>query len=254
VPELATLRIYRPKAWEAAGFTTVIEMDGREFTRLCNSGNWASYVEPGQHILRVRGWRGVGPPLELPLASGDDVQLELQIGVWTGRPFLARVEGGTTGPPIQPPGPPTDVQVLGVSETHRSEEPIGTETRRIDNTSGVGRVTRTIRVTEEWSRMVSLDLHARHNISNGIGVGPNWLAFKTSIERSLERTYAVSVNRREEFAEEIGVEIEPGADVTVILTWKRIWQHGLADVLTQGRPVNVPYRMAVGITFDQSIR
>jgi hypothetical protein len=111
--------------------------------------------------------------------------------------------------------------VLAVTETHRSEEPIGTDTRRIGNTSGVGRVTRTIRVTKEWSRMVGLDLYERDAYAAGIIVGPNWLAIKTSIEQSLEHTYAISASRREEFAEEIGVEIEPGADVTV-LTWKRI--------------------------------
>lgn len=146
------------------------------------------------------------------------------------------------------------MQVLEVAETHRSEELIGTDRHRIDNTSGVGRVTRTMRVTKEWSRMVSLDLHASDGVSTRAQIGPNWLALKGSIEQNLEHTYAVSVNRREEFAEEIGVEIEPGADVTVILTWKRIWQHGVAHVLAQGRQVNVPYRMAVGITIDQSIR
>jgi hypothetical protein len=146
------------------------------------------------------------------------------------------------------------VQVLGVTEAQRSEEPIGTDTRKIGNTSGVGRVTRTIRVTKEWSRMVSLDLHERDTGATGTTVGPNWLKLKTSIEQSLEHTYAISISRREEFAEEIGVELESGADVTVVLAWKRIWQHGVAHVLIQGRRVNVPYRMAVGITFDQSIR
>ena len=102
--------------------------------------------------------------------------------------------------------------------------------------------------------MVSLDLHASHSISGDAQIGPNWLALKASIEQILEHTYAISVSRREEFAEEISVEIEPGADVTVILTWKRIWQHGLAHVLAQGRQANVPFRMAVGVTFDQSIR
>jgi hypothetical protein len=147
------------------------------------------------------------------------------------------------------------VQVLGVTETHRSEEPIGTDPpRRIGDASGVGRVTRTIRVTKEWSRMVSLDLHARDADADGITVGPNWLALKRSIEQSLERTFAISAGRREEFAEEIGVEIEPGADVSVILAWKRIWQHGFARVVTEGGEVNVPFRLVVGVTFDQSIR
>jgi hypothetical protein len=110
------------------------------------------------------------------------------------------------------------------------------------------RLTRTIRVTKEWSRMVSANLHETRNGSGGAQIGSNWLRLRASVEWSLERTYAISASRREEFAEEIGVEIEPGADVTVVLTWKRIWQHGQADVLIRGRQTSVPYRMAVGIT------
>lgn len=258
MPELATLRIHRPARGRPA--VMVIEMDGRELTRLRNGRTWAGDVEPGRHILRVSNWLPPSPPLERVLAPGDDVRLEARIrgreaGFWAwGSPLLVPTDAVTTDPPVGPSVPPSTVQVLGVSETHRSEEPIGTETRRVDNTSGVGRVTRTIRVTEEWSRMVSLELHERHGDSTGITVGPSWLALKTSIEQSLEHTYAISANRREEFAEEIGVEIEPGADVTVIFSWKRIWQHGVAHVLTQGGEVNVPFRMAVGVTFDQSSR
>lgn len=255
MPELATLRIYRPTRIQGFASALVIEMDGRELTRLRNGRDWASYVEPGRHILWVRmSWRRF-PSLELVLAPGDDVRLETtRPSFWTGVISLVRTDGATAGPPVRPPASLTAVQVLGVTETHRSEDPIGTETRRIDNTSGAGRLTRTIRVTKEWNRMVSLDLHASHSISGGAQIGPDWLALKTSIEQTLERTYAISVSRREEFAEEIGVEIEPGADVTVILTWKRIWQHGLAHVLTQGRQADMPFRMAVGVTFDQAVR
>lgn len=252
VSELAALRIYRPPRLWGLGAAMIIEMDGRELTRLPSGGDWVGYVEAGRHILQVRAWP-YRPLLELMLAPGDDVRVEARISGWGG-PVLVRTDGVTTGPHVHPSAPPPDVQVLGITETHRSEEPIGAETRRVDNTSGVGRVTRTIRVTEEWSRMVSLDLDVRQSVSVGAQIGPNRLALKTSIEQSLERTYAISVSRREEFAEEIGVEIEPGADVTVLLTWKRIWQHGTAHVMTEGRQAKLPFRMAVGVTFDQGIK
>jgi hypothetical protein len=246
LPELASLRICRPMRLSGAAYAQVIEMDGRELCRLPNGGNWASYVEPGQHLLRIRYAWMRSNPLEIILAPGDDVRLETRLAMWTGKPSFVRTGGAMTFPPAPRPA----VQVLGVRETHRSEEPIGTETRRIDNRSGLGRVTRKIRVAEEWSRMVSLDLHESHSVSGGV----DWLAIRASIERCLEHTYHMSVSRREEFTEEIGVEIEPGADVTVVLTWKRIWQHGIAHVLIQGRELNVQFLMVVGVTFDQSIR
>ncbi|WP_239313182.1 hypothetical protein [Frankia sp. Cj3] len=140
-----------------------------------------------------------------------------------------------------------------MTETHRSEEPIGTETRRIDNTAGTSRLTRTMRVTREWSRTVSLDLNASHRASIGAQAGPAWLALQPSVEQTLSDNYSVSAGRREEFAEEIGVEVEPGTALTVVLAWKRLWQHGMVHLLSRGRQVELPFRVAVGITFDQSI-
>jgi hypothetical protein len=146
------------------------------------------------------------------------------------------------------------IQVLGVTETHRSEEPIGTDAHRMGDTSRAVRQTRTFRVTREWNRTVSVGQHDNHGINGSIQFGPNWLAVKASLEQALERTYDFSVSRREEFGEEISVEIEAGADVTIMFTWKRIWQHGLVHVLTGGHRVDVPFRMTVGVTFDQSIQ
>lgn len=256
MPELATLRIYRPTQRIGLVMWLVIEMDGRDLARMANNQHWVGDVEPGRHRLWVRSGRYRSKePLELVLAPGDDVRLETRFSN-NGLSLVrsVRIDAAATGSPGRPPVSPSAAEVLGVTETHRSEEPIGADTRQIGNASGVGRVTRTIRVTEEWSRMISLDLHERDTDATATTLGPQWLALKTSIEQSLERTYAISVSRREEFVEEIGVELESGAEVTVILALKRIWQHGVAHVLFQGRRVNVPYRMAVGITFDQSIR
>jgi hypothetical protein len=232
----------------------VIDMDGRELAQLRNGHGWENSVEPRRHILSAHHRWMASQPLELVLAPGDDVRLETRYSQWTGRITLARIDDGQIVPSVHPPGTPLAAQVLGVTETRRSEESIGTDSFRIDNTSGRGRLTRNLRVTREWSRMVSLDLHAHRGVSIAAQIGPNWLALKTSIEQSLEHTYGISVSRREEFAEEIGIEIEPGADISVILTWKRIWQHGFAHVLTQDSQANAPFRMAVGVTFDQTIR
>ena len=130
MPELATLRIYRPVRLTNAVGAMVIEMDGRELTRLWIGQNWASHVEPGQHVLRIRQWWvRSNSSLELMLAPGDDVRLETRISPWTGKHSFVQKDGGTTGPPVRPSAPPPAIQVLVVTETHRSEEPIGTETR-----------------------------------------------------------------------------------------------------------------------------
>lgn len=258
VTELATLRIHLPARWgEAFSLAMVIEVDGREVGRLRNGQDLVTYVEPGRHNLRARRGIANSEPVELVLAPGEDVRLETRLytkNFWDLVKTLSLVQtdvaaGTPTAPPVDPPA----AQVLGVTEMHRSEEPIGTENRRIDNTSGAARLTRTMRVTREWSRMVNLDLHDSRGSSADARVGPAWLSLRTTIEQSLSRTYAISANRREEFAEELSVEVEPGAAVTVVLAWKRLWQHGVAHTLFQGRQIEIPFCVAVGITFDQSV-
>jgi hypothetical protein len=258
VTELATLRIYRPSSpWTGAG-TVVIEVDGKEVGRLRNGQDLVTHVESGRRNLRVR-LRGSGQSpkagqlLELTLAPGEYMRLETKISGWTGQPSLVRADGIVTVPPA-PRGASAAAQVLGVTETHRSEEPIGTDTYRIDNTSASAKLTRTIRVTRRWSRMVSLDLNSGHSLTGGGQIGPPWLALRTGIEQSLSHTYSVATDHSEEFAEEFGIEVGPGDDTTVILAWKRLWQHGVVDVWSEGRQARLPFRLAVGITFDQSIR
>lgn len=256
--ELATLRFHWPARWQTWGANAlVIEVDGRELGRLRHGRSLVIDVESGRRNLRARqpwklGLRTV--LLELTLAPGEDVRLEPRFSQsgWTAELSLVRIDGGVAVPSMQP-ATPSAAHVLDITETHRSEEQIGTEKRRIDNTAGTTRLTRTIRLTREWSRTVSLELNASHGSSIGTQLGPNWLELRASVEQTLSRNYSVSEGRREEFAEEIGVEVEPGAAIAIVLVWKRLWQHGLVRVLSGGHQVEVPFRVAVGITFDQSM-
>lgn len=250
--ELAIVRIHGPAPWHVWGNPMVIEVDGREVGRVGNGKDLVTYVESGRRNLRARQLGVISDLLELVLAPGEDAQLETRYETtnwgFTPRVILVRTDAHATVSTEQV------AQVLGATEMHRSDEPIGTENLRIDNTSSVARLTRTMRITREWSRTVSLDLGSNHGSSADTRVGPAWLALRTTIEQSLSRTYAISENRREEFAEEFSIEVEPGAAVTIVLHWKRLWQHGVVHVLFHGRQVEVPFRVAVGITFDQSLR
>lgn len=253
--ELATLRILRPLR-TASPLVLVIELDGREIGRLRKGQDLVAYVEPGRHVLRARGI-GKSDAVELVLTPGEDARLETRLytkNFWDVFKTLSMVRTDmAAGTPAALPVDPLTAQVLGITEMHRSEEPIGTENRRIGNTSGAARLTRTMRVTMEWSRTVKLDLHDTRGRSTVAGGGPAWLFLRTTVEQSLSRTYTISEDRREEFAEEFSVEVEPGAAVTVVLDWKRLWQHGVVHALFQGRQIEIPFCVAIGVTFDQSI-
>jgi hypothetical protein len=235
----------------------VIEVDGREIGRLRKGQDLVTYVEPGRHILRARGV-GKSEPVELVLAPGEDVRLETRLytkNFWDVFKTLSmvRTDGSVETSGCARPVGSTTAQVLGITEMYRSEEPIGTENLRISNTSGAVRLTRTMRVTREWRRTVNLDVHDTRGSATNIVTGPAWLSLRATIEQSLSRTYTISEDHREEFAEEFSVEVEPGAAVTVVLDWKRLWQHGVVHVLFQGRQIEIPFCVAIGITFDQSV-
>jgi hypothetical protein len=244
VAERATLKISYGSAWRSRATNAVsIEVDGLEVGRLRNGQNLVTHVEPGRRNLRARQWTSPGVPLELDLAAGEEVQLEIKM-IGANKLTLVRTDVDATVSP--------EPQILDITETHRSEEPIGTETRRIENLTGAARVTRTMRVTREWRRTVSLGLDSSDGTSIGAQAGPDWLALRASVEQSLSRTYSISTDRREEFVDEISFEVDPGSAVTVVLAWKRVWQHGVVHVLSRGTPVEVPFRVADGLRIDQS--
>lgn len=251
VTEPATLRILRPLHTSSVP-EMVIEVDGLEIGRLRKGQDLVTYVEPGRHTLRARG-TGKSEAVELLLAPGQDVSLEARLytkNFWDVFKTLSMVRTDVAaGKPAAPPA----VQVLGITELHRSEEPIGTENLRIGDASGAARLTRTMRVTREWSRTVNLETDDTHGSSAAGVVGPAWLSLRRTVEQSLSRTYTISEGRREEFAEELSVEVEPGAAVTVVLDWKRLWQHGVVHALFEGRQIEIPFCVAIGITFDQSV-
>lgn len=252
---LATLRIHRPRLLNGAPtIEMAIMMDGRKVAELDIGQEWSGHVEPGRHSLWIRQWYMRSQPLEVVLSPYEELHLEIRSSRWAGALSLVRVDGIVTHSPACPPPEPLAVQVLGFTETHQSVELIGTEKLHVKNASDVGRVTQNFRVTKEWSRMTAADLRETTGLSGGPQIGPNWLQLKANLERGLEHSYGISTSQREEFSGELSVEAEPGMDITVILTWKRIWQHGQADVLIQGRHASVPYRLVVGLTFDQSSR
>jgi hypothetical protein len=251
---LAILRISRPTRFSNALSSMVIEVDGREVGRLSNGQDLAVQVEPGHRNVRIRLWRIVGPVLELVLSPGEAADLEIQISIW-GKASLVRKHRTVS----QPPGPADmatghgGVDVVGITETHLSEETMGTETRRIDNTSSAARLTRTIRIAKEWTRTYTLDNTATTTRTQDAQIGPGWLTLRRSAEENLARMYSVANGRREEFSEEIGIEVEPGASVSIALTWKRLWQHGTITVGGQHGTVEIPFRVVMGVTFDQSV-
>jgi len=51
------------------------------------------------------------------------------------------------------------------------------------------------------------------------------------------------------------VSVSPKSIVEVAIHWKMIWQHGaIITRFSNGSAVEIPYRVAAGVTFDQENR
>lgn len=147
-------------------------------------------------------------------------------------------------------------QVVGVeiSETRISEEPIGSEERFIDNSKSSVGASRSFSVSKEWSRSYIIEREEAHNNSIGSSLGVDEIAsFSVRAEESLRSKYSLSDSERQEYAEEVRVDVPAHTRIRIIFHWKRIWQHGWIR-LSKGTEceATLPFKIVKGLTFDQS--
>ncbi len=63
--------------------------------------------------------------------------------------------------------------------------------------------------------------------------------------------YSVSQDTRETCVEEVSCDVPAHTKLTIVVRWKRIWQHGLVQITQGGLTLRIPFRIAVAMTFDQ---
>lgn len=146
------------------------------------------------------------------------------------------------------------VGVLDVVEVDRIEEPLGDEIRTIDNSASDITVTRVLRATKDWMQSYSVDAEQTKVTGQGLEIGSKEIgSFKASAEDTLRRKYSLSNEVRQTFSEEIGLTVPARTKIRLTIQWKRIWQRGYVRIQHEpDRIIEVPFQMAVGLTFDQS--
>jgi hypothetical protein len=150
--------------------------------------------------------------------------------------------------PNQPPGSET----AEIVETERREEFFGEDRRVIDNLRSSSRPTRTFSFSKEWSRALHIEAERAAKENAGLSLGAKDVAaLQISSEEVLRRTYSISEDTKESSTEEISCEVPAHRKLTVIVRWKRIWQHGFVVLTRDDITLRVPFRVAVGVTFDQ---
>lgn len=140
-----------------------------------------------------------------------------------------------------------------VIETHRSEEKIGTERRVIDNSKSSASLSRRFTLSKEWFQAYKVDNEKSRVIRGELNVGiGSTLGVKSVAETKIRTQYSVSENIRQICTDEVTIEVPPKTALEILFQWKRIWQHGFVRVQdNQTDAVEIPFQIAVGITFDQ---
>jgi hypothetical protein len=144
-------------------------------------------------------------------------------------------------------------KVLGVVETARSEQRLGSEDRDIDNRQSDTTVTRSFKATKRWTQSCQVELEKSRVSGQSADVTiPNLVSLKGDVEETLRRQYSASTEEEQTFEEEVTVTVPPRTGLHLVIDWKRIVQEGYVRLAGgDGQVVEVPFQLAVGVTFDQ---
>ena len=144
-------------------------------------------------------------------------------------------------------------KVQEIVETKRTEEPIGDELRKIDNSGTSTSSIRRLRVTRRWAQKCDIQIERATTSTTGLTFKAtnNLPEFEARLETAVRQNYGISTEEEQTFDEEIELTVPAHTIVHVRLHWKRLWQEGYVTLAIQTEQVKVPFRSVLGITFDQ---
>ena len=149
-------------------------------------------------------------------------------------------------------------------KTTQSEEPIGTETRKIDSRNSKVKIERNLKVSKEWSRTIQITLEQsstqsmEKKIGGSLGISKSCTldgAISNILEEKISEQFQITQQEKRTYEESIRIEVPPNEYVEIHLNWKQIWQHGevvLIDAESGKDEQKIPFRFIDHITFDMS--
>ena len=139
-------------------------------------------------------------------------------------------------------------------DTDRTEEFLGNESRQVDNSKSAAEMTRRFTIGREWAQSYVVDYERIQNRREGLQLGsPQFATLTLAAENALKERYSITTETKQSYSEEISVNVPPKTKLNIVFHWKRIWQHGLLQTSDlNGRAIEIPFKVAVGVTFDQT--
>lgn len=145
-----------------------------------------------------------------------------------------------------------DWKVVAIRRLDISEEPIGVEYQRIDNSTSTAKVVRTLRGVKVWSCESTLEFEKATTTMKVLDPKLKDSSFvKHSVEDLQREQYNYTEGTTHTVEETIEVVVNGGCHVVIELHWKNIidnWE----IVLRKGRHETVvPFKVISKVTFDQ---
>ncbi len=180
------------------------------------------------------------------------VRIEERFSLTKGFAYSLILDGELINPTQQELS--SGLSIKEVIETIRTEEAIGDEQRIIDNSKSSSQVTRRFTISKEWSQIKTIEYEQAELSGKEIRIGvENISSLGVSVENSITTKYTSSNEQKHSYSEEITLEIPAKTKLRVTFSWKRIWQNGIIKVCDElGNEILIPYRVVVGVTFDQT--
>lgn len=225
-----------------------VRLDGVKVGSL-HAGRFLNILaSPGQHDIVVSPHVSLASePFRFNAKAGDRIDLVTRASAMSMRPKLW---SRSVEPVTAVPKSPTPTTTTIVEGSHY-EVPLGEETRTIDNSKSSSSTIRVVRLAREWVRTCALDVERNMKVRGSAGLRIHVLDLKAEAERTLTSTYSVTSEKRETFTEEVTLNIAQHTKSEVTFFWKEILQKGVMQIIGADFEVQIPYEVAVGLTFDQ---
>lgn len=144
-------------------------------------------------------------------------------------------------------------QVIQVSKTGTSQEAAGNEENIIDNSRSGSKLTRTLKVSKEWSCTYTVQHeHSRTTIDTKSIRLSRGATKGYTVEDVVRDNYASTHGMKRVHEETVQIEVPPFKKVRVRLQWKNLLENGVVLIADQyDEEIELPYSVTVGVTFDQ---
>lgn len=178
----AVIQVTREPAYSAGAVPFNIKIDGFERAKIQPNERLRLQIAPGDHRIQITMWSKQGSEtLFFHAGPGEQISFTCKGSMHILRPIALTRDDGTSNnaapatPMSAPMSMPTQTQmaapyvqtqaqarpqgdpiVVEVRETGQYEEPLGEETRTIDNRRSPTGITRSVKASREWTRTLNV--------------------------------------------------------------------------------------------------